>query len=182
MFANNPLFAVAPELPATTLAQSCYRYMFQDASITTAPDLLATTLVLGCYDGMFNGCGSLNYIRCLATNIDTVGTEATAAWTQDVATSGTFIKDANTEWIRGNSAIPTRWTVVDEGLKRPTISCDGLYITLNCGTSGSSIYYRLNEEGVFTIYSAPISISADTICEAYSVSGSTTSETVSQTY
>lgn len=179
MFANNPLLEVAPALPATTLAQSCYRYMFQDASITTAPDLLATTLVLGCYDGMFNECHNLNHIRCLATNIETA-TASTVAWTQDVATTGTFVKDANTEWSRGSSAIPTKWVAVDEGLKKPSISCDGLYIALECGTSGSSIYYRLNEQGEYTLYSAPISITADTICQAYSQSGSTTSEVVRQ--
>lgn len=181
LFANNPLLEVAPALPATTLAQSCYRYMFQDCSITTAPDLLATTLVTGCYDGMFNGCGSLNYIKCLATNVEAIGTAATAAWTQDVATSGTFVKDANTEWTRGSSAIPTKWVAVDEGLKKPTISCDGLYITLSCSTSGSSIYYRLNQQGEYAVYSTPISITADTICQAYSQSGSTTSEVVSAT-
>ena len=180
LFANNPSFAVAPELPATTLAESCYRYMFQDASITTAPDLLATTLVIGCYDGMFNKCHSLNYIKCLATNISAM-TASTVAWTQDVASSGTFVKDANTEWTRGSSAIPTRWSIVDEGLKKPSISCDGLYITLECSTSGSSIYYRLNESGEYGIYSTPISITADTIVEAYSQLSGETSSVVSAT-
>ena len=179
LFANNPLLVVAPALPATTLAQSCYRYMFQECSITTAPDLLAPTLVTGCYDGMFNHCNNVNYIRCLATNIDTI--DATVSWVELVASAGTFVKEANTEWIRGISGIPTKWVVVDEGIKKPTISCDGLSIELTCGTSGSSIYYRLNEQGEYSIYTTPISISADTICEAYSTLDSLTSEIVSQT-
>ena len=47
-------------LPATTLADNCYGYMFQGCrSLTTAPALPATTLVRGCYDGMFMNCTSL---------------------------------------------------------------------------------------------------------------------------
>ena len=47
-------------LPATTLANSCYRYMFFGCSnLTTAPELLATTLANYCYSGMFYGCTSL---------------------------------------------------------------------------------------------------------------------------
>ena len=47
-------------LPATTLADYCYRYMFVNcASLITAPDLPATTLASYCYDYMFSGCTSL---------------------------------------------------------------------------------------------------------------------------
>ena len=61
-------------------------------------------------------------------------------------------------------------------LVEPVISCDGEYVTLTCATPGSSIYYRLNQEGTFGIYDEPISLSADTIVEAYSeLSGDTSS-------
>ncbi len=47
-------------LPATTLATSCYWYMFIGCtSLTTAPQLLATTLATNCYSSMFWGCTSL---------------------------------------------------------------------------------------------------------------------------
>ena len=47
-------------LPATTLAQSCYNYMFNGCtSLTSAPELPATTLAQSCYGGMFDGCTSL---------------------------------------------------------------------------------------------------------------------------
>ena len=50
----------APALPATTLAENCYRYMFRDCtSLTTAPALPATTLAERCYYYMFTGCSSL---------------------------------------------------------------------------------------------------------------------------
>ena len=49
-----------PELPATTLASTCYLYMFANCtSLTTAPELPATTLAEGCYSAMFYGCTSL---------------------------------------------------------------------------------------------------------------------------
>ena len=61
MFYNCASLTTAPkELPATTLANSCYAYMFDSCkSLTTAPVLPATTLANGCYDNMFAGCSSL---------------------------------------------------------------------------------------------------------------------------
>ena len=50
----------APELPATTLAVSCYRSMFyRCSSLTKAPELPATTLANNCYHSMFYWCSSL---------------------------------------------------------------------------------------------------------------------------
>ena len=50
----------APVLPATTLAGSCYGYMFYGCKgLTTAPELPATTLASYCYQYMFQGCTSL---------------------------------------------------------------------------------------------------------------------------
>ena len=47
-------------LPATTLANSCYYYMFYDCTnLTTAPELPAETLASYCYSNMFEGCTSL---------------------------------------------------------------------------------------------------------------------------
>ena len=47
-------------LPATTLAENCYQYMFSGCtSLTTAPELPATTLATYCYSNMFDGCTSL---------------------------------------------------------------------------------------------------------------------------
>ena len=47
-------------LPATTLAQECYAYMFAGCtSLKKVPDLPAPTLADYCYNGMFYGCTSL---------------------------------------------------------------------------------------------------------------------------
>ena len=57
---NNIIDASNLILPATTLADDCYFYMFESCmSLTTAPELPATTLANGCYFGMFDNCGSL---------------------------------------------------------------------------------------------------------------------------
>ena len=60
MFSGCKSLTQAPELPATTLANSCYSFMFRDCtSLTQAPELPATTLASSCYSSMFYGCTSL---------------------------------------------------------------------------------------------------------------------------
>ena len=60
MFIGCSSLTTAPALPAMTLANSCYEYMFNGCtSLTTAPALPATTLADSCYQYMFNGCTSL---------------------------------------------------------------------------------------------------------------------------
>lgn len=60
MFDGCSNLTAAPELPATTLASGCYSCMFTGCTrLTTAPHLPATTLVSGCYSFMFEGCSSL---------------------------------------------------------------------------------------------------------------------------
>ena len=60
MFWRCSSLTTAPELPATTLAERCYNQMFQECkSLTQAPELPATTLANNCYYSMFSGCTSL---------------------------------------------------------------------------------------------------------------------------
>lgn len=60
MFYNCTSLTTAPELPATTLADSCYYGMFYGCkSLIKAPELPATTLAYECYSYMFYGCTSL---------------------------------------------------------------------------------------------------------------------------
>ena len=65
MFRNCKYLVKVPQLPATTLADSCYSNMFQGCtSLTTIPSNLlpATTLAEGCYSNMFQDCTSLTTI------------------------------------------------------------------------------------------------------------------------
>ena len=60
MFDGCTALTSAPELPATTLASVCYNGMFYGCtSLISAPELPATTLANSCYNTMFQGCTSL---------------------------------------------------------------------------------------------------------------------------
>ena len=60
MFYRNTSIISSPELPATTLVKNCYRYMYEGCEqLQSVPNLPATTLADSCYWGMFNECTSL---------------------------------------------------------------------------------------------------------------------------
>lgn len=110
------IVSVAPDfLPATTLTEYCYEFMFLGCtSLTTAPALPATTLASYCYKQMFDGCSKLNYIKMLATDIS--ATDCLLGWVYNVASTGTFVKNPNmTSLPTGASGIPSGWTVVNDG-------------------------------------------------------------------
>ena len=101
-------------LPVTTLANLCYHSMFSNCtSLIEAPELPATTLASSCYNcysNMFNGCSNLNYIKMLATNISEIN--CLSNWVSGVAAEGTFVKSAAmTSLPSGVSGIPEGWTV-----------------------------------------------------------------------
>lgn len=187
LFSGCSLFTTPPALPATTLAASCYRYMFNmDALMTTTPELPAQVIPTEAYYGLFNGCSSVNYIKCLATNIS--ATNATKDWVNNVAATGTFVKDANmTGWtLNSTKGIPTGWTVMNNGSETiivadPVISYENNTITITCATSGATIYYKLGSEGVYQEYSIPVEISSDVTVYTYASLSGTNSSTVSET-
>ena len=79
--------------------------------LTTAPALPATTLADCCYQYMFLGCTKLSSITCLAKGH--IDSNQCNFWVQGVADTGTFTLAANSDWQPGNSGIPSGWTVVD---------------------------------------------------------------------
>jgi hypothetical protein len=111
MFNGCTGLTTAPELPATTLANSCYSHMFSGCTgLTTAPELPATTLAGYCYQYMFRDCSKLNYIKMLATNISTVN-YGLDNWVNGVTSTGTFVKNSMTSLSIGVSGIPNGWIV-----------------------------------------------------------------------
>lgn len=114
MFSKATLTVAPKILPATTLAQYVYWYMFEECPITTAPELPFTgTLPAYSYGYMFTGCTSLNYVKCLATNVS--ATSATTGWLTNVAQTGTFIKNSDMSgWSTGANGIPSGWTTQDD--------------------------------------------------------------------
>ena len=103
-------------LPVMNLTKDyCYSAMFQGCSkLTTAPELPATTLVEGCYYDMFFGCSKLNYIKADFIKYSNDNYEF-MGWVSGVSSTGTFVMNPNATYnpdeIRGNSGIPTGWTV-----------------------------------------------------------------------
>ncbi len=172
----------APELPATTLAQGCYWYMFEQCAITVAPVLEATTLVNECYYHMFDGCRLLNRITCLAAD-GFKTSNCLADWVKNVAAEGAFAKAANvTSWKTGTSGIPAGWIVCEDVLLLPPeVAFYGDTIELECETAGAEIHYRLGQTGDFALYAQPISIVGDTVVETYSTCRGHTSQTITQT-
>ena len=120
MFGYCTSLTTAPELPATTLASSCYSDMFYGCtSLTTAPVLPATTLTKKCYQNMFNGCTNLSSITMLATDIS--AEYCLYDWVLDVPTGGTFYKNSKATWTTtGTSGIPEEWTVVETDVPTET--------------------------------------------------------------
>ena len=67
MFSGCTSLTAAPELKATELAYQCYYSMFQGCtSLTAAPELKATELAASCYANMFYGCVKLSSVTMLA--------------------------------------------------------------------------------------------------------------------
>lgn len=113
LFSLAPILVEPPKiLPATTLATYCYWYMFEACPITVAPELPALTVSQQGYGYMFTQCSSLNYIKCMATNIS--ATQATTSWVNKIASKGTFVKNSSmNSWETGVNGIPSGWTVVN---------------------------------------------------------------------
>ena len=117
MFEACGALTTAPALPATTLANGCYSGMFnQCTSLTTAPALLATTLVNFCYYFMFNACSSLSSVTCMATS-GINSSYSTGNWLENASTQATgtktFTAVSTATWPSSDRGIPSGWTRVD---------------------------------------------------------------------
>ena len=112
LFRNNTMLKDASGLllPAQTLTEGCYAYMFESCtSLVAGPVLPAPTLTESGYLAMFYDCSSLTSLTCLATNFNSY---CTNVWTSGVPATGTFTKAAGmTEWETGDTGIPSGWTV-----------------------------------------------------------------------
>lgn len=112
MFCNTSL-TQAPTLPATRLSNMCYFSMFENCkALTTAPELQATTLFTYCYGWMFSGCTKLNYVKALFVDIHADG--CVERWLDGVSSTGTFVKNKNATWTNRDAGIPSGWSVKSE--------------------------------------------------------------------
>ena len=117
MFSGCTGLTSAPALPAMTLAGSCYSSMFSECTgLTSAPVLPATNLNTTCYWSMFSGCANMRLVRIGALNVPTLFFNGQ-------------IKTAFDRWLDNcaakgiirkpaaltlpSSAVPSGWSVVD---------------------------------------------------------------------
>lgn len=107
MFFNCKNLTESPVLPATTLAPHCYTSMFCFCENLTAVELPATTLVDGCYYEMFLKCDNLTSVKVHFTE----WSDATEAWFALTSHSGTFYCPSALPQEFGSSRIPNGWTV-----------------------------------------------------------------------
>ena len=111
MFNGCTSLTSAPKLPATTLAVNCYNAMFSGCtSLISAPELPATTLATGCYSNMFNKCAKLNSIK---VNFSAWLANSTNDWVAGVSSTGVFTAPSALPNTRGDSNIPTGWTLTN---------------------------------------------------------------------
>ena len=145
MFSYCTGLTTAPVLPATYLYQGCYGQMFLGCtSLTTAPELPATTLASNCYHLMFYDCTGLTYVKCLATNIS--ATDCTSMWLNNVASAGTFVKDADMSgWTTGYNGIPAGWTVINR------TNPSGIPLTFDILSSGTISWKATSDDIIRTI-------------------------------
>ena len=139
LFQNCSSLTTAPELPATTLANSCYAGIFYGctsltqapsilpaerveiqsyaqmflncSSLTTAPEMLATSFNGQSFLSMFYGCSSLQQIKVHFQSWPATNNSRT--WVNRVSSTGTFICPAELPDVRGVNNIPTGWTKQD---------------------------------------------------------------------
>lgn len=109
MFSGCTNLKVAPKI--LSIWRSSCQGMFKDCtSLEEAPDLPATTLKDDCYKYMFKGCSKLRYVKAMFTTepSDTY----TDGWLDGVSPTGTFVKNASATWnVTGSNGIPEGWTV-----------------------------------------------------------------------
>lgn len=119
-------------------------------SLTTAPELPAKTMKNQCYRYMFYGCKSLNYIKTKFTN--SPSNLNTGYWVYGVSSTGTFVKSEDATWTNtfGDDAIPSGWTVKVYGEFTPQ-ECTNLSITagdISGRNSTTTVYYTATVKGL----------------------------------
>lgn len=116
MFIDCVSLVKTPQLPATTLANNCYYFMFLNCSSLTSFNFGDQSIFADSsnnFASMFKGCSKLSYIRCLYDDRDGAGPRGYEMWTSGVATQGTFVTNTD-KWKRGDNGIPEGWDVVIE--------------------------------------------------------------------
>ena len=137
-------------LPATTLADGCYNYMFYGAPIITGPELPATTLAVKCYQYMFSGC----------TNLTAATTSISATTIPSQCCQYMF---ANCSNLATAPALPAT-TIGEYGYRNMFINCRSFTTApaLPATTLANSCYYSMFA-GCSNLTTAPALLPATTL-------------------
>ena len=117
MFHGCTSLKYVPDLHCMFCADSSCEGMFLGCtSLERAPKIPILTLQNYCCDNMFAGCTNLKYIN--AAFMDAPSSSCNGSWVEDVAATGTFVRNTNANWTtsiqRGINTIPSGWTIVSE--------------------------------------------------------------------
>jgi hypothetical protein len=127
----------APELPAATLATSCYYGMFRASGITTAPELPATVLASDCYRAMFYECANLTTAPELPATVLASDCYRATFFGSGIAISKTQTGNYQTPW-----RIPSVGTIESEPANWNTAMLAGTSGTLTGSPSINTTYYQ----------------------------------------
>lgn len=160
---------------ATALAKSALSRMFYGCSqLEYAPELSCTNLFGydGCYKEMFCNCLRLKYIKAMFIG-NPSGGNYTGNWVKNVATSGTFVQNADATWTYvGPNGIPVGWSVEKAKpvgkIKDISLKNGLVYIT---ASNKDNIYYSITDEpskdlSIMTLYSEPFMLSGTSYINA----------------
>ena len=93
-----------------------------------------------------------------------------------------YAMDENGDAFRYSNINVSKFSITRlSNVETPTIYCDGQSITLTCGTVGATIYYKIGSAVNYSVYTSPITITADTYIETYAEFDGDTSAIASET-
>lgn len=79
-----------------------------------------------------------------------------------------YAMDANGDPYRYSNIDVKNFSITKlKNVATPTIFCDGQEFSITCGTVGAIIYYKMNQSGSYVQYTTPVSITGDTLVQAY---------------
>lgn len=115
MFASCESLKYVPDLHIMFCSEStCAKMFVRCISLERAPKIPILTLTSCCCDEMFSGCENLKYID--AAFMDAPSSSTNSSWVEEVAATGTFVKNVNADWneasVRGDDGVPQGWTVI----------------------------------------------------------------------
>ena len=113
-------------------------------SLAKAPELPATTLAQNCYKGMFYECQSLKEVRVSAT---TTATDSLYNWLYGVSETGDFYCDPNATIFPTDSAsgIPANWRRLNINEGGPAVDYITKPLTFKATQDGSTV--KLSKKG-----------------------------------